>query len=182
MINNIFFNLTNIFSVIQTELTLTTTDKILLEKRKRRTSAIPYIQKKMYLKSEEWHVMQRLWLDDSGYRCQMFPFIILGKHSIRNPWNKKKIRYYGRYAVHHINQKSYKRIGQENLNEDVIVLSKFAHNYIYHYLLSFGKQKVGEQKVLRFPNFLQRLLNLWCVLNHKIKFILFIIFSWTVFL
>jgi hypothetical protein len=117
--------------------------------------------------------MQKVWLYDKGYRCQMFPFLVLGQHKLKKSWWNDS--FYGKFAVHHVTKKAYENLGNEKLDNDVIVLSKFAHKWIYHYLLSFGKKKAGDQKFIKFANPLQITMNYWCFLNNWLKLLLFLL-------
>jgi len=164
-LNAFRFYLKLFFSKRKKVLNLNQKEQYLLYKRAQRVNPIPFIEKQTYMISDEWKLMQKIWLHEIGYRCQMFPFIILGKHGA---WGKS---YYGNYAIHHTTRKSYENLGKEVLNIDVIVLSKFAHESIFHYIYSFGKKKVRDQKVLRFANPLQIAGNYWCKLNLKFKLI-----------
>jgi hypothetical protein len=64
------------------------------------------------------------------------------------------------YSIHHRHRSAYERLGYEAWHRDVLVLSRFAHECIFHWLLSGGKRRVHHQK--SFPNALQRLVNWWC--------------------
>ena len=121
------------------KLKLNDNEKYILYKRERRIQSFEFTEKQAYMNSKEWNLMKKIWLHESGYRCQMFPFIVLGQHG---SWNKS---YYGNFAVHHTTLNSYKNLGKEVLNKDVVVLSKFAHDIIFHYLCSFGSRKVRDQ-------------------------------------
>lgn len=147
------------------ELRLSKKEQYLLFKREQRVTPIPFIEKQSYMISDEWKLMQKIWMHEIGYKCQMFPFIILGKHGA---WANS---YYGKFAIHHTTRKAYKNLGMEVLNKDVIVLSKFAHESVFHFICSFGKKKVRDQKLFRFPNFLQVACNLWCKLNEMFKLV-----------
>jgi hypothetical protein len=71
-------------------------------------------------------------------------------------------RYYP-YAIHHKDREAYQNIGSEELGEHILVLSRFAHKWVFHWLLSGGKRRVREQNV--FPNFWQSIANGICVIN-----------------
>jgi hypothetical protein len=161
------------FYIPKQDFKLNNTDQWNIIKRKERRSPLPFNQKALYMKSQEWQTMQKIWLYKKKYRCQMFPFLVLGQHKPKKGWWNDA--YYGKYAIHHINTKAYKNLGLEELDRDVIVLSKFAHKWVYHYLLSFGKRKVSDQKLVKFANPLQKIMNYWCFLNKWMKLILALI-------
>ena len=143
-----------------------------LRTHKYRNQSFTYEEKARYMASSEWKTMQKVWLHSAGYRCQMFPFIVLGQHAAKKGgWRKYK--YYGKYAIHHINKQAYENLGREDLNKDVIVLSKFAHDWVFHFLLSFGKRSVAEQK--SFPNILQLAGNAWCLLALPVQLSIYLI-------
>jgi hypothetical protein len=113
-----------------------------------------------YLKSNMWRSRHAIWLRRTNYRCQLFPWLRVGK--------KIRGRYYP-YAMHHMHINAYRRQGGESWNRDVIVLSPYAHDFVFHWLLSGGKRKIRHQK--DFPNLAQRSavggsaslsLNWWC--------------------
>ncbi len=135
-------------------------DKKILEQRKLRKKPLTWAEKDAYMNSAEWRLMQRIWLARAGYRCQMFPWKRIGK-SVRG-------KYRG-YEIHHLHKKAYRRLGKERYKRDVIVLSTFAHQWVYHRILSFGKTTVAKQK--KFPNTFQWIMNFWCVLPYPIKWI-----------
>jgi hypothetical protein len=161
------------FFVPKKELNINNNEMFLIRERSNRKFAIPYISKNIYMKSKEWQLMQKIWLYEKGYRCQMFPFLVLGQHKTKKSWWHNGV--YGKYAVHHIDKKAYEQLGMEQLDKNVIVLSKFAHKWVYHYLLSFGKRKVSDQKLVKFANPLQKIMNYWCFLNKWMKLILALI-------
>ena len=163
-INKILFRLKCVFYV-KKDIHLSTNEKYSLITRKRRLRPIPYSEKSKYMNSSEWQTMGKIWLHEKGYRCQMFPFIILGQHKPKGKWWNES--FHGKYAIHHISKNSYENLGKEELDKDVIVLSKFAHEWVYHYILSFGARKVRDQKLLKFPNILQVIANWWCSLSLK---------------
>jgi hypothetical protein len=99
--------------------------------------------------------------------------LFLGQHKPKGGWYDNAVN--GRYAVHHISTNAYRNLGMEAIDRDVIVLSKFAHKWVYHYLLSFGQIRVRDQKLIKFPNPLQMAMNLWCKLNKWVKAIVFIV-------
>jgi len=173
-IKKIFFNIKLIFYVPKKTLIIKDTEKSDLYSREKRIMPISYIHKGNYMRSKEWHTMQKIWLNEKGYRCQMFPFLVLGQHKPKGTWWNNS--FYGKYAIHHTSRKAYENLGMEKLNTDVIVLSNFAHKWIYHYLLSFGNKKAGNQKLLKFPNPLQVLMNYWCFLNNWIKLLIILAF------
>ena len=159
------------FSTSRKHLKLNSVDEYEILLRSSRRIPISFKDKNRYMKSREWKVMQKIWLHKSGYRCQMFPFILLGQHSGRGGWSNS---YYGKYAIHHMNKSSYENLGLEELNKDVIVLSKFAHSFVYHFLLSFGKRRAGDQKILPFANPFQKLMNHWCTQSNLTKIVFMI--------
>lgn len=140
----------------------------ILEQRKLRKKPLSRAEKDVYMNSEEWRLMQRIWLARAGYRCQMFPWKKIGK-TVRG-------KYRG-YEIHHLHKKAYRRLGKERYKRDVVVLSRFAHQWVYHRIMSFGKTTVAKQK--NFPNFFQRITNFWCILPYPIKWlwIIFVLFS-----
>ncbi|WP_157962180.1 hypothetical protein [Winogradskyella aurantiaca] len=154
-----------VFQLPKKPLSFNYEEKLIMMKREKRLTPFTYEQKTNYMLSNEWKLMQKIWLYQKGYRCQMFPFLVLGRHNIRGSHKN----FYGPYAIHHVNRTAYKKLGMENLNTDVVVLSKFAHEFIYHYILSFGAKKVRDQKFVPFPNPLQVLANYWCFANSFLK-------------
>ncbi|MDW8302292.1 MAG: hypothetical protein RML38_07480, partial [Bacteroidia bacterium] len=136
----------------------------LLEQRKLRKKPLSRAEKDAYMNSPEWRLMQKIWLARAGYRCQMFPWKKIGKTV-----NGK----YKGYEIHHLHKKAYKRLGKERYKRDVVVLSTFAHQWVYHRILSFGKTTVQKQK--NFPNLLQRIMNMWCILPYPIKWLWIIV-------
>jgi hypothetical protein len=113
--------------------------------------------------------MQKVWLHEKGYRCQMFPFLVLGSHKPKGGWWNDA--FYGKYAVHHMDRNAYENLGLEKSGDNVLVLSKFAHDWVFHWLLSFGARKAGDQKMLKFANPVQRIANKWCLVNVRMKII-----------
>jgi hypothetical protein len=146
--------------LIPSKVKLSKEDKKILEQRKLRKKPLTRADKDAYMNSEEWRLMQRIWLARTRYRCQMFPWKKIGK-SVRG-------RYKG-YEIHHLNRKAYRRLGKERYKRDVVVLSTFAHQWIYHRILSFGKTTVAKQK--SFPNVFQRITNFWCILPYPVKWV-----------
>lgn len=146
--------------LVPNSIRLSKEDKIILQQRKLRKKPFTRAEKDMYMNSEEWRLMQRIWLARAGYRCQMFPWKKIGK-TVRG-------KYKG-YEIHHLHKKAYRRLGKERYKRDVVVLSKFAHQWVYHRILSFGKTTVAKQK--KFPNILQRICNFWCILPYPVKWI-----------
>lgn len=169
----IIFQIKLIFFIKKRNLSFSDTERYSLLERKNRIQPISFRKKNLYMKSAEWQTMQKLWLHNKGYRCQMFPFLVLGQHKPKRGWWNDSL--YGKFAVHHIDKNAYEQLGMEQLDKNVIVLSKFAHNWVYHYLLSFGKRKVSDQKLVKFANPLQKIMNYWCFLNKWIKLILALI-------
>ncbi len=110
----------------------------------------PELSYQDYLKSSLWRSRHKDWLQRTHNRCQLFPWVRVG--SIRGKYHP--------YAIHHMHINAYRRQGREFWNRDVIVLSPFAHDFIFHWLVSGGKRKVRYQK--DFPNIAQRSLNWWC--------------------
>ena len=112
------------------------------------------LQKKLnyreYIVSPEWRGKHPKWLKGSGYRCSMFPWIKVGKGR--------------KYHCHHMH---YRNLGKEELWEDVIILSPFAHRHIIHGILS-GYKRPSQQKE-GYPNNLQTLAHLWCLTPHSLK-------------
>jgi hypothetical protein len=108
---------------------------------------IPY---DAYISSTLWRNRHPQWLKRTNNRCQLIPFVRVG--TVRG-------KYHG-YAIHHLHKEAYKRQGQELWNRDVVVLCPFAHEFIFHWLLSAGKRRVRYQK--NFPNTAQRVMNWWC--------------------
>ena len=108
--------------------------------------------------SEEWQACGKIWVEQVGHRCQMFPWVPIGKVAAG--------RYQG-YHIHHINSEAYQRIGMERLNEDVLALSPMAHLLVFHYLLTGGKTRVRYQQI--FPNRAQAIANGWCRLPQQWK-------------
>lgn len=156
--------------LVPRQVKLSKDDIKILEQRKLRKKPLTRAEKDAYMNSNEWRLMQRIWLARAGYRCQMFPWKKIGK-TVRG-------KYRG-YEIHHLHKKAYRRLGKERYKRDVVVLSTFAHQWVYHRILSFGKTTVAKQK--NFPNLLQRIVNLWCILPYPIKwiwifFVLFILF------
>ena len=161
------------FYIPKCELKLNCEEEFEIKKHKQRQKPFSFEEKSSYMISKEWQTMHKVWLHDKSYRCQMFPFLFLGQHKPKGGWYNNAIN--GKYAVHHVNNKAYRNLGMEVLDKDVIVLSKFAHKWIYHYLLSFGKKRAGEQKIVKFANPLQLAMNYWCFLNKWIKLIIIVI-------
>ena len=139
--------------------------------RKQRT--VPISDYRGYIWSDEWKVMGKYWLDVNNYRCQFFPFLKIGK--------RVKGRYRG-YAIHHPDLKAYSKLGMEG-KEDVLVLSKFAHECIFHGILAGGHWKgifwkwnssvtLQNKYGSKFPNCWQRAANTWCRLNNGLKIFL----------
>ncbi|MCS7076725.1 MAG: hypothetical protein NZ455_08455 [Bacteroidia bacterium] len=149
---------------------LSTEDKKLLEQRKLRKRPLTRAEKDAYMNSAEWRLMQRIWLARAGYRCQMFPWKKIGKTV-----NGK----YRGYEIHHLHKKAYRRLGKERYKRDVVVLSTFAHQWVYHRILSLGKTTVQKQK--KFPNLAQQIMNIWCILPYFVKWI-WIIVSMVIFI
>lgn len=124
-----------------------------------------------YIKSPSWQDRHKYWLRRTGHRCQLFPWVKVG-------WVDGK---YYPYAIHHLHMNAYKRRRKEVWNRDVIVVSKFAHNRIFHWLLSAGKTRVGDGRKTNhnpkskyqkaFPNIFQRLANWYCRLTGIILFV-----------
>jgi hypothetical protein len=166
-LNRLLLVIKLIFFIPNRGLKLNNYERINILQRQARRTSFAYHQKGSYMKSQEWKTMQKVWLHEKGYRCQMFPFLVLGQHKPKKGWWNNAI--YGKFAIHHMNRNAYQHLGMEKIDKDIIVLSKFAHEWVYHYLLSFGKRKVGDQKSLKFPNPLQRAMNYWCLLNKWIK-------------
>jgi hypothetical protein len=172
-LNRLLLILKLIFFIRNKELKLNNSERMNILQRQARRTSFAYHQKGSYMKSQEWKTMQKVWLHEKGYRCQMFPFLVLGNHKPKKGWWNNS--FYGKYAIHHTTKKAYKNLGLEILDRDVIVLSKFAHKWIYHYLLSFGKKKAGDQKIIKFANPLQVIMNYWCFLNKWLKLLLFLL-------
>jgi hypothetical protein len=99
-----------------------------------------------YIHSDAWRSHHPAWLKAAGYRCTVFPWIRISRG---HP-----------YAIHHLN---YRNLGSEKLGRDVLPISKFAHQWIIHGLLSRFKSP-GEQR--GYPNLAQRLLHYW--MNHRL--------------
>ena len=167
-IKKFFFAIKLVFYIPKKVLKLKYDEKIELRKHLSRKQALGYLEKRIYMISSEWKTMQKIWLHEKGYRCQMFPFIFLGQHKPSNSWYDMAIN--GRFAIHHMNKNAYKNLGKEVLDRDVLVLSRFAHDFIFHKILSFGARKVADQKSINnFPNPLQIIANKWCLLNNWLK-------------
>lgn len=146
--------------LVPNKVRLSKEDKKLLEQRKLRKKPLTRADKDAYMNSAEWRLMQRIWLARAGYKCQMFPWKKIGR-SVRG-------KYKG-YEIHHLHRKAYRRLGKERYKRDVIVLSTFAHQWVYHRIFSFGKTTVAKQK--SFPNVFQRIMNFWCILPNVFKWI-----------
>ena len=156
------------FNIPKKELKLSADDKYEIRKHNARTTPFSYTEKSAYMRSKEWQTMHKIWLHEKGYRCQMFPFLFLGQHKPKGGWYNNAVN--GKYAIHHVDKNAYKNLGKERLDKEVIVLSKFAHDFVYHYLLSLGARKVRDQKSINsFANPLQVLMNYWCFLNKWVK-------------
>ena len=138
--------------------------------RSQRTA--PISDYRSYIFSEEWKVMGKYWLDLNNYRCQLFPFLTIGK--------RVKGRYRG-YAIHHPDSESYQKLGLET-KKNVLVLSKFAHQWIFHGILAGGHWEgifwrwnstvtLQNRYGSKFPNHWQRAANGWCRLNNSLKIV-----------
>ena len=103
-----------------------------------------------YRNSDAWFGQHEKWLKASKNRCQLFPWVRVGKIN----------RKYHKYNIHHLHRNAYRRQNKEKWNRDVIVLCPFAHKLVFHWLLSGGKKTVSEQK--DFPNTQQRVFNWYC--------------------
>jgi len=103
------------------------------------------MKKKLY-KTWNWKKKRQEWLSITGHRCSMFPFL--------------KGVYF-----HHIH---YENFGDENLWDDVILLSRFAHYDLIHGLLSGWKKPKDQNNYdgYRYENIFQRLAHGWCRLNR----------------
>jgi len=110
-----------------------------------------------HINSLEWKAKHPTWLKQANNRCMLFPWIRVGYVDGR----------YYPYAIHHKDKKAYQNIGSEELGRHVLVLSRFAHKWVFHWLLSGGKRRVREQKV--FPNFWQSMANEVCAVNFKLQ-------------
>lgn len=106
-----------------------------------------------YIVSRQWYNKHSSWLESVGYRCTMLPWVRIGRGR-------------GKYAIHHLH---YSNLGQEKLGRDVVPLSRFAHDYIIHGILSSFKS-AGKQR--GYPNLAQRLAHWWCIQRLWFKGIL----------
>jgi hypothetical protein len=106
-----------------------------------------------YINSPEWKEKHSDWLKQANHRCMLFPWLRVGYVDGK----------YYPYAIHHKDKEAYQNIGSEQLAKHVLVLSRFAHKWVFHWLLSGGKRRVREQKV--FPNFWQSVANEICEFN-----------------
>ena len=86
------------------------------------------------IQSQQWRQFSRACHDAVGGRCCLLP------------WLKAE-----RQSAHHLN---YKRVGREWFWADALPLSRFAHHYIIHGLLSLGKRP-SQQGRGKFPNYFQ---------------------------
>ena len=112
-----------------------------------------------YIKSAEWRSQHPRWLKSVRYRCTLFPWLKLGDGKP--------------YAIHHLH---YRNLGNERLRRDVLPVSKFAHEWIIHGLLSGGKS-AGQQR--RYPNMAQKLVHEWMRLGLWLKGALVLgLFAW----
>lgn len=96
------------------------------------------------------------------------------------PWlhiGKVKGKHYP-YNMHHVD---YRNLGHEQLWRDVVPLSKFAHEWIIHGILS-GFKRPSQQK--HYPNAAQRIAHAWCRSPLLIKWVVLwsivLLLSWTV--
>ncbi len=112
-----------------------------------------------YIVSRQWYSKHPSWLKSVGHRCTMFPWVRIG-------YGK------GGYAIHHLH---YSNLGQEKLGRDVVPLSRFAHDYIIHGILS-GFKSAGKQR--NYPNLAQRLAHIWCIQRPWFKGILAVCLIW----
>ncbi len=110
-------------------------------------------------KNGGWYKQHPRLLKEAGNKCQMFGV----------PVGRVGGKYYP-YQIHHLSRAAYKRGTNVRLNKDVIVLCPFAHQFMFHCLLSGGKRTVGEQKV--FPNFAQAFAMEWCIMPGFLKTII----------
>lgn len=108
-----------------------------------------------YIISKEWRQKHKAWLVRSHYRCSMFPWLSLKKA----------------YNIHHMN---YRNLGQEKLYRDVIPLSKFAHSFVIHGILSGFKRPSQQTK---YPNKAQQIAHAWCCVPVWVRFSVVICFA-----
>lgn len=100
-----------------------------------------------YIVSKEWRGKHREWLLRSRYRCSMFPWVSTKKY----------------YNIHHMN---YSNLGREKIYRDVIPLSRFAHSFVIHGILS-GFKRPSQQK--KYPNFPQQIAHYWCCIPALLR-------------
>ncbi|NEO43181.1 MAG: hypothetical protein F6K55_03285 [Moorea sp. SIO4A3] len=107
-------------------------------KNRNKTTFVDYYS---YIKSPFWRNKRTSFFKSAGKRCQLTGILL----------NQK-------YHAHHC---SYDNLGNEQFNKDVIILHPFVHRYIFHYLLSGGIRKPGQQK--NYPNKAQEIARCICV-------------------
>lgn len=171
--NKLWLTIKLICYIPKSALKLNADEQYEVRKHRQRRKPFSFEEKSGYMISKEWQTMQKVWLHKKGHRCQMLPFLYLGQHKPKGGWYNNAVN--GKYAVHHVSSNAYRNLGMEVLDKDVIVLSKFAHKWIYHYLLSFGKKRVRDQFFFKFANPLQLGMNYWCFLNKWWKLIIVIL-------
>ena len=115
-----------------------------------------------YITSPEWRSHHPRWLKSVQYRCTFLPWLRIGDGKP--------------YAIHHLH---YRNLGNERLIRDVLPVSKFAHEFIIHGLLSGGKA-AGQQR--RYPNLAQKLVHAWMRLGLLLKGALLLGGGWWIFL
>lgn len=129
---------------------------MLKNKPKDRLNYHDYVQQlRSYMHSPEWKDKHKGWLNQSGHRCAMLPWVTVGK---------KVSGQYRPYRIHHLH---YNSVGREKFWWDVLPLCPFAHDWIIHGVLS-GFRSAGQQRQ-RYPNAGQRIVHLWCRLPGLLK-------------
>jgi hypothetical protein len=74
----------------------------------------------------------------------------------------------GKHHAYNMHHTHYRNLGREQLWIDVVPLSKFAHDWIIHGILS-GFKRPSQQR--NYPNMPQRVAHAWCRLPLLLKWI-----------
>lgn len=106
-----------------------------------------------YINSQEWRSKHPLWLKQAHHTCSLLPWLYIGKVK-------------GKHHAYNMHHMHYRNLGREQIWIDVVPLSKFAHDWIIHGILS-GFKRPSQQR--HYPNTAQRVAHAWCRLPLLLK-------------